>query len=1239
MPKRTDIKTILIIGSGPIVIGQGCEFDYSGTQACKALREEGYQVVLINSNPATIMTDPEMADRTYIEPITPEAVTKILEKEKGGKYHVDALLPTLGGQTALNCACKLWDDGVLTKYKVEMIGANREVIYRAEDRKIFKEIVEGIGLKMPKAATANTMDEALKVLEMTGLPAIIRPAFTLGGTGGGIAYNREEFEDIVKRGLDASMTSQVLIDQSVLGWKEYELEVMRDHADNVVIICAIENVDPMGVHTGDSITVAPAQTLTDREYQRMRDASLAIIRAIGVETGGCNIQFAINPYPTTDEGDMVVVEMNPRVSRSSALASKATGFPIAKIAAKLAVGYTMWELPNDITRKTVACFEPTIDYVVTKIPRWTFEKFPEADETLTTQMKSVGEAMSIGRTFKESLQKGLRSMEIKRYGLGLDTQDHWLTGMRDTLAWLKEKHPSALPALQKVAAGVTGTGRATAYQAAALLYRDPLLESKLTPDAKAQLDVLRQSLGAGHGSVLREAVDHHSGADQLLDTSWPIPPEKLQRKLNVPSQGRLFYIRYAFKMGWTIKQVHEATMIDPWFLDQIKQLIDFEETIISFDKLEDMPHEVLFQAKQMGYSDAQLANIYLGSMSPDNILTVRRHRQKQRIATVYKIVDTCAGEFEAATPYYYSTYESPVWQVGREGESGGVPAVYDDEIRVSDKKKIVILGGGPNRIGQGIEFDYCCVQAAFAADELGFESVMINSNPETVSTDYDTSDLLFFEPLTFEDVLNICEKLNGKPFEPCATGSSDPKLETRNPTPGSLHGVIVQFGGQTPLNLAHALEKAGVPIIGTSVDSIDRAGDRERFRELAQSLGIRQPANGIAYNIEEAIRIANQIGYPVLVRPSFVLGGRAMETVFDDKQLKQFFAIALGASDFADQPILIDKFLSEAIECDVDVIADFGNLSPGSGVALVCGVMEHIEEAGIHSGDSACAIQPYSLPPHVVADLKTHSRKLAEALKVRGLMNVQYAIKRPDAKTGADYEIYIIEVNPRASRTVPFVSKATGRSWARIAAKVMAGKSLAELGVTTEPAPKHTSVKESVFPFSKFPGVDVILGPEMRSTGEVMGIDDNFAIAFAKSQMAAGTFLPTSGKVFVSVREGDKKAIVDPVRRLLALGFTVLTTNGTRAYLEQQGVVTERVKKISEGRPNCIDMIKNKELALIINTPTKKGINTDEGRLRSTAVRFNVPMVTTTTGAAAAVTAIEALKAGGWNVRALQDYF
>jgi carbamoyl-phosphate synthase large subunit len=1175
MPKRTDIKTILIIGSGPIVIGQGCEFDYSGTQACKALREEGYRVVLVNSNPATIMTDPQFSDRTYIEPITPEAVAKIIAKEKDGPYHIDALLPTLGGQTALNCACKLYDDGILAKFNVEMIGANREVIYRAEDRKIFRAIVEGIGLKQPLAQTVNSMEEAWDFLETVGLPAIIRPAFTLGGTGGGIAYNREEFEDIVKRGLDASMTRQVLIDQSVLGWKEYELEVMRDRDDNVVIICSIENLDPMGVHTGDSITVAPAQTLTDKEYQQMRDASIAIIRAVGVETGGCNIQFAIDPA----NGEMVVVEMNPRVSRSSALASKATGFAIAKIAAKLAIGYTLWEIPNDITGQTVASFEPTIDYVVTKIPRWTFEKFPEADETLTTQMKSVGEAMSIGRTFKESLQKGIRSMEVKRFGYGLDANDKWLNAKR--------------------------------------------------------------------------GVQSADGSD----IEWPIPAEKLRRKLAVPSQGRLYYIRYAFKLGWTIEQVHELTRIDPWFLDQLKQLVDFEDVLCGYQRLEDVPREVLFQGKQMGYSDPQLANLYLGKINVETILKVRAHRKALGIEPVYKLVDTCAAEFEAATPYYYSTYEAPITQVLSEpGRVGPVPAnprdsgstragsLSDDEIRVSDRKKIIILGGGPNRIGQGIEFDYCCVQAVFAARELGFEAVMVNSNPETVSTDYDTSDLLFFEPLTLEDVLNLCERLNGGAFAPHAP-------EAPHVHAGLLHGVIVQFGGQTPLNLAHGLQQAGVPIIGTSVDSIDLAEDRKRFSTLIRELGIKQPANGIAFSIDEAVKVANQISYPVLVRPSFVLGGRAMETVFDDEQLRHYMKIAMGASDLEGQPILIDDFLAEAIECDVDVVADFdaGQIqNPKSKIqnetALICGVMEHIEEAGIHSGDSACAIPPYSLPAQVVEQLKSKSRQLAEALKVRGLMNVQWAITRPRPATSAgpgqaQHEIYMLEVNPRASRTVPFVSKATGVPWAKIAAKVMAGHQLADLGVTREVTPTHTSVKESVFPFSKFPGVDVILGPEMRSTGEVMGIDPGFPMAFAKSQMAAGTSLPTSGKVFLSVRASDKAAILPVARQLTDMGFTLITTGGTHDYLAQHGVATTRVNKISEGRPNAIDLIKNLELALIVNTPTRKGIKTDEGKLRATAVRFNVPMITTTTGAAAAVQAIAALRRGAWDVAALQDYF
>ncbi|MBB6430388.1 carbamoyl-phosphate synthase large subunit [Algisphaera agarilytica] len=1125
MPKRTDLKTILIIGSGPIVIGQGCEFDYSGTQACKALREEGYKVVLINSNPATIMTDPEFADATYIEPINPEAVEKIIVKHKGTDLHIDAVLPTLGGQTALNCACALDEAGTFEKHGVEMIGATREVIYRAEDRLQFKEIMDQIGLKSPKSGVANTMQEAWDVLEETGLPAIIRPAFTLGGTGGGVAYNREEFEDICRRGLDASMTSQVLIDQSLLGWKEYEMEVMRDKDDNAVIICAIENFDAMGVHTGDSITVAPAQTLTDKEYQFMRDASLAILRAVGVETGGSNCQFAINPA----NGDMVVVEMNPRVSRSSALASKATGFPIAKIAAKLAVGYTLWELPNDITGQTVACFEPSIDYVVTKIPRWTFEKFPEADETLTTQMKSVGEGMSIGRTFKESMQKGIRSMEIKRYGYGLDANDKWLNAQR----------------------GVT----------------------------------------------------HADGTK----VEFPIDAGKLVRKLEVPSQGRWFYIRYAFKMGWTVEQVHEATMIDPWFLDQLKQLVDFENTLASYDKLEDVPRDVLFEAKQLGYSDPQLANLYLGSIAVENIMAVRARRKELEIEPVYKLVDTCAAEFEAVTPYYYSTYEAPF-------AKGDGTCGVDDEIRVSDTKKVVILGGGPNRIGQGIEFDYCCVQAAFAAQELGYEAVLVNSNPETVSTDYDTSDLLFFEPLTLEDVLNICERLNGKPF-----GEEG----------GLLHGVVVQYGGQTPLNLAGGLKAAGVPIIGTSVDSIDLAEDRDKFAALCDELGVKQPPNGIAYDVEQAIEIANRITYPVLVRPSFVLGGRAMETVFDDDQLRYYMAKAIGASDLAGQPILVDKFLAEATECDIDVIADFGGDDPR---ALVCGVLEHIEEAGIHSGDSACTIPPYSLSDEIIEQLKAQSRKMAEALGVRGLMNVQWAVK--------DGEIYVIEVNPRASRTVPFVGKSTGVSWARLAAKVMAGKQLVELGVTEEVTPTHTSIKESVFPFGKFPGVDVILGPEMRSTGECMGADADFPVAFAKAQMSAGSKLPLEGKVFLSVRESDKPALPEVAKGLVDQGFEVLTTRGTHKYLADQGIQTTPVKKIQEGgRPNALDLMKNGELALIINTPTRKGAGTDEGKLRATAIRNGVPMITTMTAAKVAVQAIAALRQNDWGVKSLQEYF
>ncbi|MGB0767064.1 MAG: carbamoyl-phosphate synthase large subunit [Phycisphaeraceae bacterium] len=1141
MPKRTDIKTILIIGAGPIVIGQGCEFDYSGTQACKALKEEGYRVVLVNSNPATIMTDPEFSDRTYIEPITPEAVDKIIAKEKDGPFHIDALLPTLGGQTALNCACQLEEEGILEKHGVEMIGATREAIYKAEDRELFKRCMDSIGLKSPESKTATTMDEARAILDEVGLPAIVRPAFTLGGTGGGIAYNLEEFEDIAKRGLDASMTTQVLIDKSLLGWKEYEMEVMRDKNDNAVIICAIENFDPMGVHTGDSITVAPAQTLTDKEYQRMRDASLAILRAIGVETGGSNCQFAINP----DTGEMVVVEMNPRVSRSSALASKATGFPIAKIAAKLAVGYTLDELPNDITGKTVACFEPSIDYVVTKLPRWTFEKFPEADETLTTQMKSVGEAMSIGRTFKESLQKGIRSMEVKRFGLGLDQNDKYLQNIR----------------------GV-----------------------ELADGSRVQ---------------------------------WPIDADRLERKLRVPSQGRMYYVRYAFKMGWSIDEVFEATKIDPWFLDQIKQLVDFEAKLEAAGSLEDCSRELLFSAKQMGYSDPQLANLFLGAITTTNIMAVRKRRKKLGIEPVYKLVDTCAAEFEAATPYYYSTYETPFTMNGEE--------IVDDEIRVSDKKKIIILGGGPNRIGQGIEFDYCCVQAAFAAKELGFEAVMVNSNPETVSTDYDTSDLLFFEPLTMEDVLNLCERLNGRPFSDAG---------------GLVHGVIVQFGGQTPLNLANGLRAAGVPIIGTSVDSIDLTEDRDKFKALCDELDVRQPANGIAYDADQAVEIANDIGYPVLVRPSFVLGGRAMETVFDDEQLRKYMLIAIGASDLDGQPILIDKFLAEATECDIDVIADFGPVTPGREPAedqraIVCGVLEHIEEAGIHSGDSACSIPPYSLPASVVDELKAKSRAMAKALNVRGLMNVQWAIRQKhegDDPADHAHEIYVIEVNPRASRTVPFVGKATGVQWAKLAAKVMAGKQLSELGITEEVVPRHTSVKESVFPFSKFPGVDVVLGPEMRSTGEVMGADKDFGVAFAKAQMGANQKLPTEGKIFISFRKSDKDHAVGIASELTELGYELLATAGTHKHLKQHGIASTRLNKIKEGRPNAIDLIKNDEIALIINTPTRKGAGTDEGKLRATAVRFGVPMITTATGGVAAAHAMRAIKQGAWDVHALQDY-
>jgi carbamoyl-phosphate synthase large subunit len=1154
MPRRTDIQTILIIGSGPIVIGQGCEFDYSGTQACKALREEGYRVVLVNSNPATIMTDPAFSDRTYIEPITPEAVEKIIVKEKELGTPIDALLPTLGGQTALNCACALWDKGILQKHGVEMIGADREVIHRAEDREAFRQIVERLGLKQPLSRTVTNMDEAREFLKECGLPAIIRPAFTLGGTGGGIAYNLEEYEEIIRRGLSASMIGQVLIDKSVLGWKEYELEVVRDRKDNCIIVCGIENIDPMGVHTGDSVTVAPIMTLSDKEYQRMRDAAFAIMRAVGVQTGGSNVQFGICP----DTGEMVVIEMNPRVSRSSALASKATGFPIARIAAKLAVGYSLDELTNDITGNTSACFEPSIDYVVVKMPRWTFEKFPEADETLTTQMKSVGEAMAIGRTFKEAFQKAVRSMEVKRFGFGLDNNDRWL----------RQRMADAAPA------GIaTGT------------------ETKVTRPTEA------------------------ASAD------WPIPEDTLLRKLAVPSQGRLYFVRYALRMGWSVDRVYQVTKIDRWFLRQFAELVAFEDRILSVRSPDACPRELMFEAKKLGYSDAQLAKAWLGEISPKSILQVRAVRKKLGVEPVYKLVDTCAAEFEAATPYYYSTYEEPYSVNGK--------PVTDDEVRITGTPKVVILGGGPNRIGQGIEFDYCCCQAAFAAEEMGLESVMINSNPETVSTDFDTSDLLFFEPLTLEDVLNVVERLNGGGIEKADRS-------------GGVVGCVVQFGGQTPLNLAHGLVAAGVPLVGTSVESIDLAEDRDRFKAVLEELGLNQPPSGIARSLEEAVAEATRVGYPVLVRPSYVLGGRGMETCFDEAALRRYMTTAVNVSDLANAPVLIDRFLSDAVEVDVDVVGDFEphESSRSRQVtqrsddprAIVCGVMEHIEEAGIHSGDSTCTVPPYSLPPSIVNRIRDQARALAKRLRVRGLMNVQIAVK--------DEVVYILEVNPRASRTAPFVSKAKGIPWANIAAKVMMGASLAELGTKEVPDTGFYAVKESVFPFTKFPGVDVVLGPEMRSTGEVMGADRSLPVAFAKAQMAAGVHLPTKGNVYLSVREGDKQQAVEVARSLASMGFEVLCSEGTHRALQQFSVQCTLVPKIATGqRPNVLDLMANGEVQLVINTPTKKGGSTDEGRIRAQAVRANVPIITTIAGARAAVQAIQALRGGNWQVFAVQDYF
>ncbi len=1071
MPKRTDIHSILVIGSGPIVIGQACEFDYSGVQACKALREEGYRVILVNSNPATIMTDPEFAHATYVEPITPDAIAKVIEREKP-----DALLPTLGGQTALNAAMRLGSTDVLERHGVQFIGANLEAIRKGEDREAFKQCMLRIGLDVPRSGTAHSLQEAQGIARSIGqYPLIIRPAYTLGGAGGGIAYNREEFDLIAAAGLAASPISEVLIEECLVGWKEFEMEVMRDRRDNCVVVCSIENLDPMGVHTGDSITVAPIQTLTDKEYQVMRDASFAVIREIGVETGGSNIQFAVDPAT----GRMVVIEMNPRVSRSSALASKATGFPIAKIAAKLAVGYTLDEIRNDITRETPACFEPTIDYVVTKVPRFTFEKFPGADTTLTSSMKSVGEAMAIGRTFKESLQKALRSLEIGAWGL---SGGKW-------------------------------------------------------------------------------------GADE-------VPPQpEIQQRLVTPCAERIFYLRHAYRAGLGTEEIHRLTGIDPWFLENLREIVEEEAALgrLGRGALEAGP---LGRAKAMGFSDRQIAGL-AGVGEGD----VRSRRKALGIVPSYRLVDTCAAEFEAYTPYYYSTYDRG-----------------DDEVRGGERRKVMILGGGPNRIGQGIEFDYCCVHAAFALKEIGFETIMVNSNPETVSTDYDTSDKLFFEPLTLEDVLHIYER------ERC-------------------WGAIVQFGGQTPLNLAEGLEKNGVNIIGTSVASIAVAEDRKLFQQMLKRLGLRQPPNDTATSAEEAVGVAKRIGYPVLVRPSFVLGGRAMQIVFNDDDLRQYMRFAVEASP--ERPVLIDRFLDDAIEVDVDCIAD-GEIS------VIGAIMQHIEQAGVHSGDSACVIPSFSLKPAVLADIRSATHAMANELKVRGLMNVQFAVK--------DDTVYVLEVNPRASRTVPFVSKAIGAPLAKLAAKVMAGARLRELGFTEEIIPGHYSVKEAVFPFARFRGVDILLGPEMKSTGEVMGIDPNLGIAYAKSQMASQPPLPLTGNVFISVRDADKAAGAELAREFVRLGFEVYATSGTATALEEGGVRVNKLFKVQEGRPNVLDMLINDQIAMVINTPSGKTARADEVKIRTTALYRNVPVMTTLAGARAAANGIAELKKNGYGVRPLQSY-
>ncbi|AWK87566.1 carbamoyl-phosphate synthase large subunit [Azospirillum thermophilum] len=1076
MPKRTDIKSICIIGAGPIVIGQACEFDYSGVQACKALRSEGYRVILVNSNPATIMTDPGLADATYIEPITPAVVARILEKERP-----DALLPTMGGQTALNTAMALSDDGTLERLGVEMIGAKRDVIAKAEDRILFRDAMDKLGLESPRSRMVKTLEEAMEAMEFVGLPTIIRPSFTLAGTGGGIAYNRAEFEDIVRGGLRASPVGEVLIEESVLGWKEYEMEVVRDKADNCIIVCSIENIDPMGVHTGDSITVAPALTLTDKEYQIMRNASIAVLREIGVETGGSNVQFAVNPA----NGRLVVIEMNPRVSRSSALASKATGFPIAKIAAKLAVGYTLDELTNDITGTTPASFEPTIDYVVTKMPRFTFEKFKGAEPLLTTSMKSVGEAMSIGRTFQESVQKALRSMETG------------LTGFNEV----------------KIADG--------------------------NPD-----------------------------------------PAAIRGALAKPTPDRLLVIAQAFRHGFTVAEVQAASKYDPWFLEQIKELVDREAAI----RRGGLPTDKAgwLKVKQMGFSDARLAE--LAGTTEAAVATARR---MAGVTPVFKRIDTCAAEFASRTPYMYSTYETD-----GTGEA-------ECESEPTEKRKVAILGGGPNRIGQGIEFDYCCVHAVYALREAGIETIMVNCNPETVSTDYDTADRLYFEPLTAEDVIELL------------------RVEQRK---GSLLGCIVQFGGQTPLKLAAALEAAGIPILGTSPDAIDLAEDRERFQKLLHELNLKQPANGLARSLEEAEKVAAEIGFPVVIRPSYVLGGRAMEIVHDMAGLQRYMGTAVQVS--GKNPVLIDSYLQDAIEVDVDVVSDGRQV-------YVAGVMEHIEEAGIHSGDSACALPPYSLPAEVIGEINRQSDALARALKVVGLMNVQFAVK--------DSTVYILEVNPRASRTVPFVAKATGTAIAKIAARVMAGETLADFKLNG-PTPPHTAVKEAVFPFARFPGVDIVLGPEMKSTGEVMGLDRNFALAFAKSQLGAGVTLPLKGTVFISVKERDKPALAVIAQKLHGMGFRVLATVGTAAALKEAGVPAEAINKVAEGQPHIVDAMINGEVQLVINTTEGAQALADSFSLRRTALTYNIPYYTTVAGARAAVEAIDALRNGSLEVAPLQSY-